>query len=329
MLGGAIGNAMGSPVETWDYHRIERIYGKIEMPLDLARIKSEDDYQIAILFTNSYLAHRRNLAPEDLAKTWLEEFTGAEKFFWCMRNALELLRRGISPRQTGLYNINTGSAIMAISPVGIYHALDPDAAWAEALDLAYMYQPKPDAHCAAAMAAGFAEAFSPDATTTTVTRAILEHALDEDLVYWDDRPLCNIHEAVQTGLDIAVEFGNDWWAARPVIYERLSQWHAIEPIEVLSITACLLAMTGGDYVEAVIAGTNIGRDSDTIANLVGGVCGAMGGVECIPVDWIEGVREINPALHRSFVERSTAFATLVREKFQATRRRLAAFERLG
>lgn len=329
LLGGAIGNAMGSPVENWHFERIERLYGKIEMPLDLSRMRTEDDHQIAMLFTKAYLANKRNLVPEDLARTWLAEFHDADKFFWCLRNALELLRRGISPRQTGLYNINTGSAIMAISPVGIYHALDPDAAWAEALGLAYMYQPKPDAHCAAAMAAGFAEAFSPDATPASVARTILDHALDESLQYWDDRHLSNIHEAVATGLDIANEHGKDWWAARPVIYERLTQWHAIEPIEVLAITTCLFVMTGGNYEEGVIAGTNIGRDSDTIANLVGGLCGAMHGVDCIPADWREGVAEVSPALDKSLQEVSVDLAALIRAKFTRWGRAVAAATRLG
>ena len=316
LLGGAIGNAMGSPVENWHYERIEATYGKIEMPLDLGRIKTEDDYQIARLYTQAYLRFRRAITPENLAKVWLEKFDRADNFFWCLRNALELLRRGISPRQSGLYNINTGSAIMAISPVGVFHMLEPDQAYAEALSLAYMYQPKPDAHCAAALASGYAMAFKPDITPREIANTILEHCLDESIQYWDDRKVSNIKEAVEIAIEIAGEFGTNWWDARQKIYEMLGQWHPIEPIEVLSISTCLFLMTRGEYTGGLIAGTNIGRDSDTIANIIGGLCGAMQGVNAIPAEWKEGVHEINPALYQSFKDMARDYVTILDEKWQ-------------
>ncbi|MBD3185788.1 hypothetical protein GF325_03075, partial [Candidatus Bathyarchaeota archaeon] len=234
LLGGAIGNAMGSIVENWSFEKIESTYGKIIEPLMLDRIRTEDDHQIANLFMEAYLKYRRNISPEDLALVWLESFSDAGDFFWCLRNALELLRRGVSPRQSGMYNINTGSAIMAISPVGIFNMLDPSRAHADALDLAYMYQPKPDASCAAAMAAGFSMAFKKGVTVDEICSTIHEHALNEELQYWDERTVANIHEAVGIGLTIADKYGDDWWAARNEIYDALGQWHPIEPIEVLS-----------------------------------------------------------------------------------------------
>lgn len=314
LLGSAIGNVMGSIVENWDYTRIEATYGKILEPLNLGRIKDEDDHQIAMLYTEAYLEYKRNITPEDLAEVWKRRFTNAQNFFWCMRNSLELLRRGVSPRQTGMYNINTGSAIMAIAPVGIFNMFEPDRAYADALDLAYMYQPKPDAQAAAAMAAGFAEAFNPDATVDGVVSAIRGHTLDEEMVYWDDRKVTDLRTAVDIGLDIAEKHGTDWWSARPEILERLGTWHAIEPIEVLSITTCLFKMTGGDYLEGVIAGTNNGRDSDTISNLIGGLCGAMHGIESVPAEWREAVQEINADLYDKFNRVSTEFAALIEAK---------------
>nr|MDO8112009.1 ADP-ribosylglycohydrolase family protein [Candidatus Sigynarchaeota archaeon] len=316
LLGSAIGNAMGSIVENWPYERIEKTYGKIEMPLHLERIRTEDDHRIAMLYTEAYLKYQRSITPEDLAEIWKEKFTNSDQFFWCMRNSLELLRRGISPRQTGMYNINTGSAIMAIAPIGIYNMFEPDKAYAEALDLAYMYQPEPDAQCAAAMAAGFAEAFSPDATVDSIVATIHDHALDKDMVYWDDRKVNNLKTAVDIGIDIADKHGADWWSARKDVCDRLGQWHAIEPIEVLSITVSLFKMTGGNYTEGVIAGTNTGRDSDTISNLIGGLCCAMHGLEAIPADWREGVLEVNPALHDKFGQVSREFAAILVKKFE-------------
>jgi ADP-ribosylglycohydrolase len=315
LLGGAIGNAMGSIVENWTYEKIEKTYGKITEPILLDRIKTEDDYQIGMLFSQAYLEYRRNITPEDLAIIWKKHFIEADKFFWCLRNALELLKQGINPRQTGIYNINTGSAIMAISPIGIFNFMEPDRAYADALDLAYMYQPKADAQCAAAMAAGFAEALDPNATVDSIIKEIQNHCLDEDIIHWDDnRKLKNIRKSVDLAVEIADKYKNNWWGARSEIYERLIQWHMIEPIEVLSLVVCLFKMTGGDYLEGVIAGTNIGRDADTIANLIGGLCGCMHGESVIPKDWHEGVQELNMDLYNKFISTAQSFSEILTDK---------------
>ncbi len=300
LLGGAIGNAMGSVVENWHYERIEKTYGRIEMPLNIGRIATEDDNRIGLLYCEAYLKHGRHVTPEELAEVWKDQFDPGTDFFWCMRNALELLRRGVSPRQTGIYNINTGSALMAIAPVGIYNAMEPWRAFTDALDLAYMYQPQPDAQCAATYAAGVASAFAPQATVESVVQTMLEVAPDETLPYWNDRKLGNLRRSLQEALDIAEKYGSDWWAARVEICTRLGQWHPIDPVEVISIATCLFQMTGGEYQEGCIAGTNIGRDSDTITNLIGALCGALHGVQVIPEEWREGVQEVAPEVYKKF-----------------------------
>ena len=315
LLGGAIGNAMGSIVENWTYEKIEKHYGKIEMPLSLDRIETEDDNRIALLYVDSYLINQKNITPEDLAKTWIDKFTNAEEFFWCLRNGLELLKQGVSPRQSGLYNINTGSALMAITPVGIYNMFEPDRAHSDALDLAYVYQPKADAISAAAIAAGISVAFKKNADVIEITDTILKYTLNEDLIYWDDRHITNPYESVEAGIEIADKYGNDWWSARKEIYDKLLQWHPIDPVEVLTLTTCLLRMTGGDYTEGVIAGTNIGRDADTIANLIGAFTGAINGVKVINPDWIEGVQEINMDLYKNFEKISLDMEKLLNNKF--------------
>ena len=89
----------------------------------------------------------------------------------------------------------------------------------------------------------------------------------------------------------------------------------IDPMEVLSISTCLFKMTGGNYLEGVIAGTNIGRDTDTIANLIGGLCCCMNGSSQIPEDWIEAVQEINMDLYNKFKTNAREFAHLLEGKF--------------
>ncbi len=317
LLGGAIGNAMGSVVENWSYERIEKTYGRIEMPLHIARIATEDDNRIGLLYCEAYLKHGRHVTPEELAVVWKDQFDPGTDFFWCMRNALELLKRGVSPRQTGIYNINTGSALMAIAPVGVYNAMEPWRAFTDALDLAYMYQPQPDAQCAATYAAGVACAFGPQATVESVVQTMLDVAPDETLPYWNDRKLGNLHQSLQEAVDIAKKYGTDWWAARGEICARLGQWHPIDPVEVISIATCLFQMTKGNYQEGCIAGTNIGRDADTITNLIGALCGALHGVQAIPEDWREGVQEVAPGIFTKFGTIAGKFEDILAKKARA------------
>jgi len=307
---------MGSIVENWTYEKIEKTYGKIEMPLMLNRIETEDDNRIMLLYCEAYLKYKRNITPEDLAKIWIEKFDPGDDFFWCMRNSLELLKRGVSPRQTGIYNINTGSVLMAIAPVGIYNILEPSRAFSDALDLAFMYQPKPDAYCAAAFATGVAESFNPNATPKSIAKIIRKYSLDEKIIYWDERNLNNIATSIDIAFDIAEKYENDWWSARKEIYDKLTQWHPIDPMEVLSISICLFLMTNGKYEEGVIARTNIGRDADTISNLIGTLAGALQGIFSIPEDWREGVKEINENLYNKFEKIAENFTDLLEEKIK-------------
>jgi ADP-ribosylglycohydrolase len=73
-------------------------------------------------------------------------------------------------------------------------------------------------------------------------------------------------------------------------------------------------MAGGDYREGCVAATNMGRDADTVTNLVGALCGAMHGVHCIPGEWREGVQECAPAIYGRFEEIAGQFAAMIEKK---------------
>lgn len=66
---------------------------------------------------------------------------------------------------------------------------------------------------------------------------------------------------------------------------------------------CLL--TTDSYAECVLKAVNLGRDTDTVAAVVGGLAGALYGVEAIPQEWLDAL------IRREFIER------LCREAAQA------------
>jgi ADP-ribosylglycohydrolase len=288
LLASALGNAMGSPVESRSYEEIESKYGRIETLLQPERLELEDDNRIGLLLCQTYIERGGPVTPEDLAKVWLREMD-PKQFFWCLRNSYELLKAGVSPRVTGVHNVVTGSAIMAIAPVGIYNAGHPRRAYVDALQIGYMYQPRLDVECAGVIAACVAEAMKADSSWESVVETALEFATDEAITTFDERDL-TIKGSVQKAIDLAEGY-DDAFEARPEIYRELLQWHAIDPVEVLTLTLCVYKITKGDLFRSVVAGVNVGRDTDTIANLCGAMSGAMHGAGAIPTTWLDQANE--------------------------------------
>ena len=48
-------------------------------------------------------------------------------------------------------------------------------------------------------------------------------------------------------------------------------------------------MTAGNTKEAILAGVNMGRDTDCVAAVAAGIAGALTGGESIPEEWIKQV----------------------------------------
>jgi ADP-ribosylglycohydrolase len=63
----------------------------------------------------------------------------------------------------------------------------------------------------------------------------------------------------------------------------------IDPLELLGFSFAMLLISKGDVRTAAIGGTNIGRDSDTIAGRGAMLAGAISGYQNIPVEWVEMV----------------------------------------
>lgn len=324
LLASAIGNGMGSPVENWAYQEIEKKYGKIESLLNPERIDLEDDNQAVLLLCKAYIEKQEPITGEDLSKTWLKEMEEPKRFFWCMRNTYELLKRGFSPRLTGMFNIVTGSAIMAIAPVGIYNACDPKRAYIDAMDIGYMYQPKLDVDCACVIAACVAEAFKPDSTVDSIISVALDMASNEPQITFDERIPNNIKDTLQKALEVAAKY-NDVYKVREELYQKVLQWHPIDPVEVLTLTLSIFKVSGGDTRAAITGGVNIGRDTDTIANLCGSLSGAMNGIDSIPQEWISQVQSNTISKFRSAAQEMTR---VVEKRIKETQHQIEALKRL-
>ncbi len=287
LLAGAIGNAMGSPVEGRFYWEIDEQHpGGITTVLDPRRLEGEDDNQMAMHLVETYL-ERAGLPvmARHFGHTWYERLDRDHFYAGCMGNSYDLIRQGWDARITGHWNVVTGSTVMCMEPVGIYHLADADYAIIDATAISYMYQRGLDVTAAVILTAATAEAFRPEATVDSVCRATLAAAPKTKLRTFDKRSFASAHEYIETCLEIA-DRHTDVLSARPELYEKCLFYHMIDPLELLGFSLAMFKIADGDVRQSAIGGTNIGRDSDTISGRAAMLSGTLKGAQSVPQDWI-------------------------------------------
>jgi len=288
LLAGAIGNAMGSPMEGKFYHEIDEAYPDgITTVLDPSDLETQDDNQAAMLLVETYLAARgRPVMARDLARTWDARMNRDGFYCFCMGHAYDLIRQGEDPRVLGEWSIVTGSTVMSMEPVGLYHLADPDFAVIDAAAISHLYQRGLDVTAACILVSTVAEALQPDATVAGVCAAALAAAPDTPLKTFDRRKFDSCRHYLDTCLEIADRY-DDVFAAREELYERCLFYHMIDPLEVLGLALAMFKIADGDVRQAAIGGTNIGRDSDTIAGRAAMLAGTLRGAGDVPAEWIK------------------------------------------
>ncbi|WDV50997.1 ADP-ribosylglycohydrolase family protein [Streptomyces coeruleorubidus] len=236
------------------------------------------------------------------------------------------------PREAGTGNIVNCGAAMYMSPVGLVNAANPRAAYAEALDIAGAHQSSYGREAAGVLAAAVAAACTPGATPDSVVSACLSLAKDGTRTAIE-----RVCEEASRHPDFESALGPLRAAVAPydtvgpdyrapsLGARRPSRLHAIEE---LPVALGMLLVAQGDYRHAVLGAVNYGRDCDSIATMAGALAGALGSP--IPQDWAKTVAE---ASRLDLWEPATALTAVTREVFtrDASRRRTHehAFASLG
>lgn len=293
ILAGAIGNAMGSVVEGKSYLEIDKMHpGGVTTVLEPSRLESEDDNQMAMLLTETYI--RREGLPvtaRDFGRTWYDKLN-KHHFFYCMRSSYDMIRQGMDPRITGHWNLVTGSTVMCMEPVGAYHLCDSENAYIDALAISYMYQRGLDVITAGILAASVAEAFKCDATVDSIIQAALNAAPKEKMTTFDTRIIDTPYDFISKCIEVAVKY-TDVLEVRKELYEKCLYYNFIDPLELLGLSYAMFKVSNGDVRKSAIGGTNIGRDSDTIAGRAAMLSGTLRGYKNIPKEWVDMIKPLS------------------------------------
>ncbi|MFG2140600.1 ADP-ribosylglycohydrolase family protein [Streptomyces sp. NPDC048650] len=360
LVGAAVGDALGGPVEGWTPEqivarhggRVEGIVGPFHEDWRTARPIAPyhkgdghvtDDTLMTHALVRVYEKVRDHLDAYDIADHLVPDLIGTprwipeledealplQRIFLAEKWIVARLHYGhVDPREAGVGNIVNCGAAMYMAPVGVVNAGHPDRAYAEALDIAGAHQSSYGREAAGVFAASVAAAFVPGATVTSV----IDHALRlaKDGTRAAIEAACEAvaphsgYEAALAPLRAAVTpfdtVGPDY--RNPSLgARRPSRLHAIEE---LPVALGMLLACGGDFRGAVLGSVNYGRDCDSIATMSGALAGALHGTAAVPAEWsAEVARASRLDLHAP----AAALATVTREVFARDRIRRRAHER--
>jgi ADP-ribosylglycohydrolase len=342
LLGLAVGDALGAPLEGLSAQQIRAHYGQVVDYVDGARAWKRkpyrwrlpglysDDTQQALALCD-VLLERGRAVPERLAELYLGlatpkgTYVGAHRGVGrSFRQVLADLERGVSPRETGQRSAGIGAA-MRIAPVPLYYNGEPEAMAEAVLDASLMTH-RDIRSLAGALAVAHAVrrlAAGAPRDPSFLFRLAADVAREEERIVAGAG-----HAGVVTSL---AEHANSLSRAIAHVESQLEEpreralaslveeanRHGAEPackratqgFPPACIPTCLYLLLATDsFEEAITEVINLGGDADSAGAILGALAGAHHGVGAIPGRWLEGLQNREAidkrasALHR----RSTA-----------------------
>ncbi|GAA1003701.1 ADP-ribosylglycohydrolase family protein [Streptomyces thermogriseus] len=359
LVGAAVGDALGGPVEGYSPEQIlERHGGRVRgvvgpwhgedwrtarpiAPYHKGDGHVTDDTLMTHALVRVYARVRDHLDAYAIAEhlvpdlmtnpRWIPELeTEAlplHRIFLAEKWLVARLHYGhADPREAGVGNIVNCGAAMYMAPVGLVNAANPAAAYAEALDIAGAHQSSYGREAAGVLAAGVAAACTPGATADSVVAACLSLAKDGTRAAIE-----KVCEEARRHTDVESALGPLREAVAPydtvgpdyrnpsLGARRPSRLHSVEE---LPVALGMLTVARGDFRQAVLGAVNYGRDCDSIATMAGALAGALGSP--VPEDWARTVAE---ASRLDLWEPGRTLTGVAREIFARDVRRRRAHER--
>jgi ADP-ribosylglycohydrolase len=284
---GVIGDAMGTPTENLEPAEIEQRFGWV----DSFEGDGTDDTILRDMIASALIRTGGYADADHWAEEWREQHQSifgskVGRFFPSVLHAAAKLRHGYAPRTIAEGTMPSSTSATAIAPVGIVNAGNPRAAAAQAMEIASLIHVTDVAFCqdgAAAIAAAVAEALMPEATVDSVLKASTEY-----LKPWSSKEMLTL---IVAALELARETG-DYKLFRERYHDKFRRRISCDSRETIPAALAIVRLANGDARLAAVFGANFGRDTDTVACMAAGICGALSGIspehagliECLPVE---------------------------------------------
>jgi ADP-ribosyl-[dinitrogen reductase] hydrolase len=332
MVGLAVGDALGYPVEGWTREQIESVHGRItdyvESPIEPAEkwrlpgLHSDDTQQA--LAVADVLINVGRADPDALCQKFMEmaegpphlslgAHRGAGRNF---RYTIQALGGGAGWNQGSRHTAGVGAS-MRVAPVGLTLGFDDAAVRNNAALQALVTHNDPRAVSAAFLVANAVGRLAWMPPSPFHPEAFLNESIhfvrrsEEWLIEAHGRHLAResrplLHHMSDALIGIVDQLDKAPGVVLPGIAERASALagYTIEhpcrgfaPAGVVSAFYFYLHF-GGEFEPALTEAVNWGGDTDTVCAILGAICGAHHGVEAIPTRWKEHLRALDLVVSR-------------------------------
>jgi hypothetical protein len=205
---------------------------------------------------------------------------------------LEMAKSGIPACDIGRYCDYAGLNSFARSchPIGLINAGDVEGAVTDVFEVGQLYQTTNSRglQWAAVTAMTIAAATKPGATVESVLAAIR----NGDPRFGKDFGEMRVWREIDRGLTRTKDCKDfrEMRKAFDAIYSGTGTPYAFSSAnEVVTKAICVFRLAQGNPKEAILAAVNLGRDTDCLAAIAGGISGALSGAGAIPEEWIKQV----------------------------------------
>lgn len=289
-----IGSAMGAAVEGMTYPQIVEKYGFVEGYLPYQHYSNgwnrepgttEDGVERQKLMITAIMEKGGRVSAEDVRAAWVNH-ANPNAGGWVSEpfegTLLSMAKSGIPARDLGKYCDYAGlnSFSRACHAIGLINAGDVQGAKEDILEVGQLYQTSNSRGLKWACVTGIsiAAATAKDATVDSVLAAVYDHC-DADMVVKELDKHLKGTAGIKSIEELRVYFDdyyNGFGMPYPFSYAN----------EVVTKGIAIFKMVAGETKAAVLAGVNMGRDTDCVAAVAAGISGALTGTASLPKEWI-------------------------------------------
>jgi ADP-ribosyl-[dinitrogen reductase] hydrolase len=314
VVGGAIGDAFGYPVEFKSFREIQSEFGPAGIQQPIFRngeLIVSDDTQMT-LFTIEGALNGLSRKPatlesclEDVRLSYLDWYgtqqsntpsrpttqhawLGGQREMYARRapgrTCIDALSSGGNGTVDHPLNDSKGcGGVMRAAPIGLFRDFEPRQAFDLAARAAALTHGHPSGYLSAGMVAAIVRFVTDGADLMVATRKSLEI-----LKSWSN------HQETLVATERAMALADGQGSGHQAAIRALGEGWVGE--EALAI-ALYAALSGHTYVDTVRLAANHDGDSDSTASIAGQLFGAWQGLKGIPHDWIVALEVLRPTLH--------------------------------
>ncbi|MEI6874988.1 MAG: ADP-ribosylglycohydrolase family protein [Spirochaetota bacterium] len=312
LIGSAVGDAMGGPVEGLSYAEIMEKHGVVDgmMPYP-PRVPPSfhgpfggragdytDDTRLAKLICTGLVASGASPKVGDLDRSICKAYYSAGSVL--ARGFLEeyTLKSHYGSGKEAFGGRTTNGAIMAIAPVGVLYPGDPHRTFDAAFEVLSMATGS--ARISAAVAAACISVALTGRGTALDVVSLGLMAADERLHriegnYWRQSSMYPrvggwSLELSRKAIEMASAIGDPLDSGfRKRLLNEIAQPFFADGDDTLAIALAMFVAADGGFRSSVLGAVNFGKDCDSYAAVAGALAGAFNGCSSIPSDWIEAV----------------------------------------